>query len=94
MNHAYQGRIPPVKLSAMTAQKSSHNPHYYDGSSSQSPWYLDSGATNHITNAVDNLSFTRPYSGHDQVTVGNGEGLPITHIGSSYGEDCLPRFHQ
>ncbi|KAL5722402.1 hypothetical protein ACHQM5_005927 [Ranunculus cassubicifolius] len=60
--------------------------------SSQSPWYLNSGATNHIINSMDHLSVSKPYQGPDKVAVGNGEGLPITHTGYPYGEDPLPRF--
>lgn len=47
----------------------------------QSNWYLDSAATNHITTDVHHLDSYSPYSGLDQVTVGNGASLPIHHTG-------------
>ncbi|KAL5727086.1 hypothetical protein ACHQM5_000318 [Ranunculus cassubicifolius] len=80
MNHAFQGCIPPSKLSAMIATHPPSNP--FATTSSQSPWYLDSGATNHIINSMDHLSVSKPYQGPDKVAVGNGEGLPITHTGN------------
>lgn len=48
-------------------------------------WYPDTGATNHITSDFGNLTLgMKEYRGFDQVHVGNGQGLPIHHIGSSY----------
>ncbi|KAJ4720471.1 Retrovirus-related Pol polyprotein from transposon TNT 1-94 [Melia azedarach] len=52
-------------------------------------WYLDSGATNHITNNLSNLSIGTEYKGNDQLAVGNGNKLLISHIGHS----LLPTFH-
>lgn len=46
-------------------------------------WFADSGATDHITNDLNNLSIQMNYHGRDQVAVGNGQGLQITHTGSS-----------
>uniref|UniRef100_A0A2N9GHH1 Retrovirus-related Pol polyprotein from transposon TNT 1-94-like beta-barrel domain-containing protein n=1 Tax=Fagus sylvatica TaxID=28930 RepID=A0A2N9GHH1_FAGSY len=47
-------------------------------------WYLDTGATNHITSDLANITYnTEDYRGPDQVRVGNGQGLQIHHIGSS-----------
>lgn len=46
-------------------------------------WYPYSGATNHLTNSMSNLSVSLEYLGGNQVHVGNGSGLAITHIGSS-----------
>lgn len=45
-------------------------------------WYPDSAASAHITNSSSQLSSSEPYLGNDQVIVGNGDYLPITHIGS------------
>ncbi|XP_010475978.1 PREDICTED: uncharacterized protein LOC104755317 [Camelina sativa] len=45
-------------------------------------WLPDSGSTAHITNSTANLQQAQPYQGNDSVMVGNGEFLPITHIGS------------
>lgn len=45
-------------------------------------WYPDSAATAHITNNSGQLQSSQPYLGNDQVIVGNGNFLPITHVGS------------
>lgn len=44
-------------------------------------WFLDSGATHHLTYTVQNLSDCKIYFGLNLLTVGNGQGLQITHIG-------------
>ena len=46
-------------------------------------WYPDSGATNHLTNYLNNVTIRGDYSGNDQIVVDNGTGLPISHIGDS-----------
>lgn len=60
-----------------------------DGISGPSNWYLDSAATNHITNDVQNLDSYQSYFGNDQVTVGNGASLPIRNT----GKGLLPTPH-
>lgn len=44
-----------------------------------SDWIVDSRATHHITNDIDNLHLTQSYHGSDHLLVGNGSTLPITH---------------
>jgi hypothetical protein len=44
---------------------------------------MDSGATHHITNALDNLHFNNQYHGSDELLVGDGSGLPIMHTGKT-----------
>lgn len=46
-------------------------------------WYMDSGATNHVTPDAHNLTTKSDYKGKDKLVVGNGSKLPISHIGSS-----------
>ncbi|KAJ4774690.1 Gag/pol [Rhynchospora pubera] len=46
-------------------------------------WFLDSGATHHVTSDINNLSSFEPYEGPDQLHIGDGKGLTITHIGSA-----------
>lgn len=53
-----------------------------EGSDEQT-WYMDSGATNHITNAFGNLSMSADYQGSESVMVGNGNHLSISSVGSS-----------
>ena len=47
-------------------------------------WYADSEANAHVTFELENLSIQQPFTGHDTVVVGNGSGLHIQHIGSTY----------
>lgn len=74
MDHANQGRHPPAQLSAMVAHS---NP-----APINDPWYADSGANQHITSNLENLSLQQPYTGSDNVAVGNGSGLRIHNTGS------------
>lgn len=46
-------------------------------------WLLDSEATNHITSYLANMSLHQPYFGNDEVLIGNGSSLAISHTGSS-----------
>ena len=51
---------------------------------SDSRFYVDSIATTHMTNQRGKLKPLRPYFGNDHSFVGNGQSLPITHIGDVY----------
>lgn len=44
---------------------------------------MDSGATNHITTDLNNLSLQHDYKGKENIIVGNGQSLSISHTGSS-----------
>jgi hypothetical protein len=77
MNFAYQGKTPPFQLSAMVAR--TH--HEAAAHHHEDPWYADSGANNHITNDLDNLTLQESFKGDEEVAVGNGTGL--SNIGSS-----------
>jgi len=46
-------------------------------------WYVDSGATDHITGELEKLSFHDKYRGGEQVLTANGAGMTINHIGHS-----------
>ncbi|KAH9677669.1 reverse transcriptase Ty1/copia-type domain-containing protein [Citrus sinensis] len=45
-------------------------------------WYIDSGATNHITNDLGKLVNSKAYIGNEQLLVGDGNALLIEYIGS------------
>ncbi|KAK9224840.1 hypothetical protein WN943_009878 [Citrus x changshan-huyou] len=47
-------------------------------------WYLDSEATHHITNDLNNLSISEPYEGNEKLIIGNGYGLTISRIGNTH----------
>ncbi|KAH9686754.1 Disease resistance protein [Citrus sinensis] len=44
-------------------------------------WYIDSGATNHVTKEAGIFSSYSVYHGIDKLHVGNGMGLHIKHVG-------------
>ena len=44
-------------------------------------WYIDSGATNHVTKEASIFSSYSVYHGFDKLHVGNGMGLHIKHVG-------------
>ena len=46
-------------------------------------WYLDSGAIHHLTNNMVNMQVREEFNGFDQLIIGNGQGLPITHVGDA-----------
>ncbi|KAI0511993.1 hypothetical protein KFK09_012627 [Dendrobium nobile] len=52
-----------------------------DRSNNTTDWILDTGATSHITNDPTQMLTAQPYLGSQQVQVGNGQSLPITHSG-------------
>lgn len=70
----------------MTAAISYRQPSMIASTSNQVPqqvWLTGSGATNHMTHDLNNLSFATPYPQHGIVQTANGEGLPIIHIGNT-----------
>jgi histone deacetylase 1/2 len=44
---------------------------------------MDTGATDHITNDLDRLHIRERYHGNEEVHIGNGVGLHISHTGHS-----------
>lgn len=47
-----------------------------------SEWFVDSGATHHITSALGNMQLQTPYKGTSKLVVGNGTTAPILNVGS------------
>lgn len=45
-------------------------------------WLMDSGASHHVIADMSNFASQAPYTGQDDVVIGNGSNLPITHTGS------------
>ncbi|KAJ1695555.1 hypothetical protein LUZ63_012253 [Rhynchospora breviuscula] len=71
-----------------TAASSSPSPQAYIASAStdtatSSDWILDSGASSHVASDLNNLSAFYNYEGIDSLQIGNGMGLPISHIGTA-----------
>lgn len=46
-------------------------------------WFVDTGASTHMTPTASNLNTVAPYSGNASVFFGNGHDAPISHIGNS-----------
>ena len=55
----------------------------FEGSADEG-WYLDSGATHHLTNNMANMQVREEFNGSGQLIIGNGQDLPITHVGNAY----------
>ena len=53
------------------------------GNNTTPTWLLDSGTSHHVTSHLSNLSLHSPYQGYDDIMIGNGSTLPITHTGST-----------
>ncbi|RVW12701.1 Retrovirus-related Pol polyprotein from transposon RE1 [Vitis vinifera] len=84
MDYAYQGRHPPTQLAAMVAHSNAEQ--------EEETWFADSGANQHITANLEHLTLQQPYTGQENVAVGNGQGLSIAHTGYSShqnGYRCL-----
>lgn len=77
---------PQAFFTDMTNYESSQDDLSY-GQDYDASWYVDSGATTHITNDPANLQVSCPYQGTDQVAVGNGNQLTINVVGQSNTQD-------
>ena len=51
---------------------------------------MDSGATHHFTPDITMIQYPSAYQGNEQVIVGNGKKLSISHVGHAY----LPSKHK
>ncbi|KAM5556360.1 hypothetical protein ABKV19_023986 [Rosa sericea] len=71
----------------MTAQSSGASS---SGTQHSEVWIGDTGATHHMTSDLRNLTIAHPYESHNSITIGNGAGLNIKHIGST---DIIPDKH-
>ena len=75
MDYAYQGKHPPANFVAMATTSNACF-------TQDQPWLADSATTNHVTASLNQLSFPKPYTTQDHLTISNGQTLPITHIGT------------
>ena len=77
MDFVYQGKNHPTKLATMASASNAAI------TNNQDPWLADSSTSDHLTTNLNNLSIQSQYKGLDQVTMGNGQSLPINHIGNA-----------
>ena len=55
----------------------------FQGKNSTKLWYVDSGASNHMTNTPTTLSHVQPYVAQSAIQITNGSSLPIATIGNA-----------
>ncbi|PKU64810.1 Retrovirus-related Pol polyprotein from transposon TNT 1-94 [Dendrobium catenatum] len=72
LNTQYQPRTTKQSNTALLAN--SHSAH--------NEWFLDSGASSHMTKSLDNLSIATPYNGSDSITIGDGSSVSIANQGN------------
>jgi hypothetical protein len=73
--------VAPMNNTTTTWQPQAH---FASNTTSTTPqWLLDSGASHHVTADLSNLSLHTPYNGSDDIMIGDGSSLPITHIDST-----------
>ncbi|KAH7663245.1 Zinc finger CCHC-type protein [Dioscorea alata] len=72
-DHSYQAEDANKVAAAVT-----------NGYSVDPNWYIDTDATDHLTNDLDRLTTRTCYTGGDQVQVANGEGMSIAYVGNSF----------
>ncbi|KAH0709286.1 hypothetical protein KY284_010713 [Solanum tuberosum] len=46
------------------------------------PWIVDSGAIHHIASDTQSLTTTQDYHGSEEIVIGNGNTIPISHTGN------------
>ena len=56
-------------------------------------WYVDSGATDHITGDLERLTVRDRYHGGEEVHAANGTGMDIVHVGHSIVSTLEKSFH-
>ena len=52
-----------------------------NGKTVSSPWFVDSGASNHMTGQSESLLNVQSYNGPQYIQIGNGSHLPINAVG-------------
>ncbi|RVW38087.1 Retrovirus-related Pol polyprotein from transposon RE1 [Vitis vinifera] len=54
-----------------------------DQANDSDTWIVDWGASHHITLDLQNLSLHSDYGGNEDIMIGDGNGIPITHVDST-----------
>ena len=78
-SYATPARVPSLATSLFSHSASVTMP----DSVVDAAWYSDSEASSHATPEFHNLMHASPYHGSNQLHVGNGQGLSISHVGHS-----------
>ena len=56
-------------------------------------WYMDTGATDHITSELEKLTIRDKYSDTKHVHTANGAGMEIDHVGHNTLHSCTSKIH-
>ena len=73
---------PSANMAQSRGNQNIYSQSNYGGDAmSSSSWYPDSGATNHVTNDFANLTTASKYNGGNNLLLGDGHGVPISHVG-------------
>ncbi|KAA3479997.1 polyprotein [Gossypium australe] len=80
-------RLVPVESSNYSSAQISTFPwqpkaNFATNTSTTPTWLLDNSASYHVTSNLNNLSLHTPYPSSDDIMIGDGTTLPITHTGS------------
>ena len=84
VGNPYRAQYPAPSGNQRPAAPQAYFAGFDNSNSFSNVWYPDSGATNHVTPDASHLMDSVPFSGADQVHIGNGQGLPISSIGSMH----------
>ncbi|KAH0773853.1 hypothetical protein KY290_010990 [Solanum tuberosum] len=57
----------------------------------QAPWIVDTGATHHMASNAQNFTDVHTYHGPEEIAMGDGNTIPISHTGSEYGGASVSR---
>jgi GAG-pre-integrase domain len=74
---------PPPRFQSRVRSPSPQALLVQPGSAPPESWYMDSRASAHVSPDLNCFTSYSPYSGTDQLQIGDGKGLPILHLGSS-----------
>ncbi|OIT34755.1 hypothetical protein A4A49_58213, partial [Nicotiana attenuata] len=66
---------------ANVCRSCSHNHFEAKANFAVMPWIVDSGASHHVTTDTQNLQHLDDYTGTEDITMGNGNKILITHAG-------------
>ena len=75
--------FPPPPQNHSPKPNSYPSPQANASGTSSNSRYPNSGASHHVTNVSQNIQQVTPFEGPDQITIGNGQGLPIDSSGYS-----------
>ncbi|KAF5469242.1 hypothetical protein F2P56_013330 [Juglans regia] len=75
-NYCTPEMVQQMLISALSAMG-------FQGKNNTKLWYVDSGASNHMTNTPTTLCHVRPYAGQSAIQTANGSSLPIDAVGDA-----------